>query len=316
MQNEHLITQYSEMATQEREFLLAKLQEVKPKKILTIGIAAGANESLILDFLERNEMLDSTEFYSIDYLTAYCHDDNKTSGFLVAECVPYLQKYWSLYTGGVSANFLEKIGGNIDFCVIDTVHRAPGEALDFLMVLPFLSKNATLVMHDLTYHVLGGGFSTRKGLDCDVSNDFCNICSILFNAWNGQKSYPTPYNFDKSPMFQNIGACILADNQLEDSNLESYFRVLNIPWYYMPSDDDISAIKKLFAKYYGQKYVEYFEKILSYQQLVIKQNNERINSHRTIAKLKNNIGYKIDRSIMHTYKRFYNKLREIGRAHV
>ncbi|EHV5187814.1 hypothetical protein K0T41_001250, partial [Campylobacter jejuni] len=51
-------------------------------------------------------------------------------------------------------------------CIIDTMHSYPGEALDFLFVLPYLSKNAVVIMHDLTFHIL-----------CDVS--YRNVCSVL-----------------------------------------------------------------------------------------------------------------------------------------
>ena len=47
---------------------------------------------------------------------------------------------WTLYTGGITSNFIEKIGGDIDFVFLDTVHYAPGEWLDILQILPFLKK--------------------------------------------------------------------------------------------------------------------------------------------------------------------------------
>ncbi|WP_334094419.1 hypothetical protein, partial [Helicobacter typhlonius] len=52
-----LITQYSEMVERERAFVLEQIQKYKPKKIVEIGIAAGANSVLILDFLFSNNFL-------------------------------------------------------------------------------------------------------------------------------------------------------------------------------------------------------------------------------------------------------------------
>lgn len=69
-----LITQYSEMVERERAFVLEQIQKYKPKKIVEIGIAAGANSVLILDFLSHNNLLDSTSLYALDYNTEYYRD--------------------------------------------------------------------------------------------------------------------------------------------------------------------------------------------------------------------------------------------------
>lgn len=69
-----LITQYSEMVERERAFVLEQIQKYKPKKIVEIGIAAGANSVLILDFLFSNNFLDSTSLYALDYNTTYYRD--------------------------------------------------------------------------------------------------------------------------------------------------------------------------------------------------------------------------------------------------
>lgn len=302
------IKKYSEMATEERAFVLEMIQKHKPKKILSVGIAAGANEAMILDFLERENRLSETQFFSIDYSPTYYRNENKPSGFLVALCVPHLQKYWNLYTGGFAANHLDKVGTDIDFCIIDTVHTAPGEALDFLMVLPYLSQNAVVIMHDLTYHFFDGG-----------THEFSNICSVLFNAYNGKKSYPSPYFFTQkeapkglSVIFQNIGACVLSDNQMDKNNVESYFRVLNLPWYYMPNNEDLSVARAHFIKHYGEYFGEYFDKILEYQRKWVekfyKMQRYEIYEAENI-KLKKKLTYKLDRLFANSYKKMYNALR-------
>ena len=56
-----------------------------------------------------------------------------------------------LYTGGLTAEFIETIGDEIDFVYIDTVNVTPGEMLDWLMVLPFLKNEAIVVFHDAFY---------------------------------------------------------------------------------------------------------------------------------------------------------------------
>lgn len=218
MLNPQTIAKYSEMHEAEREFLLSALKKHRPTKIAEIGIAAGANSALILDFLAQQGRLKSTQLHSIDYNRSYYRDFNepkpRNTGFLVDELVPHLAEYWHFYADGFAANHLDKIGRGIDFCIIDTVHTAPGEVLDFLMVLPYLTRDAVVIFHDLTYHVFRG-------------NPRDNICALVFAAMQGRKTLPEPYemsfasedsdswkNFvvnDKSQFLcQNIGLCELS----------------------------------------------------------------------------------------------------------
>ena len=46
---------------------------------------------------------------------------------------------------------------------IDTSHFELGEILDFLIILPFLSKGAVIVIHDIGYQIIvRGGKHTRR----------------------------------------------------------------------------------------------------------------------------------------------------------
>ena len=55
---------------------------------------------------------------------------------------------WTIYAGVNTAEVIEKIGNNIDFAFIDTVHWCPGEMLNWLEILPFLKEEAVVVFHD------------------------------------------------------------------------------------------------------------------------------------------------------------------------
>lgn len=250
-----LIAQYSEMVERERAFVLEQIQKYKPKKIVEIGIAAGANSVLILDFLFSNNLLDSTSLYALDYNTTYYRDlcgggeHNRKSGFLVQEIIPHLSSYYHLYTGGFCANHLDKIGGEIDFCIIDTVHSAPGEAFDFLMVLPYLAPNAVIILHDIAYH-------------CLAPNKYSHICALLFLSLVGEKKIPSQYAPYEN-IFQNIGSCVLASQQ--NDYLDLYFRILHMPWEYMPSEEDLSIFKNHILKHYGESFATAFEHIVALQ---------------------------------------------------
>ncbi|WP_299326176.1 class I SAM-dependent methyltransferase [uncultured Helicobacter sp.] len=252
------IAKYSEMIEHERAFVLEMLQKHKPKKICEIGIAAGANSVLILDYLNRNNLLDSTSLHAIDYNTTYYRDNVKQtgggkptprkSGFLVQELVPELASYYHLHTGGLSANHLDRVGDKIDLCIIDTVHAAPGEALDFLMVLPYLAPNAAIIIHDLAYHCL--------------ADKHHSICALLFHTLVGDKTIPPQYAPYEN-LFQNIGSCILSPNQ--STHVDLYFRLLHLPWVYMPNAEDLAVFKGHITKHYSREYLLAFEHILALQ---------------------------------------------------
>ncbi|GAD17999.1 class I SAM-dependent methyltransferase [Helicobacter fennelliae] len=174
------------------------------------------------------------------------------SGFLVQELVPELQNKWHLHTGGLVANHLDNIGKDIDLCIIDTVHSAPGEVLDFLMVLPYLSKNAVIIMHDLVFHI----FAEKNS----------SICALLFQALQGRKVFPP---FDEP--LQNIGSCVLAD--LTPSHIQQYFRILNFPWCYIPNDKDLQVFRNWIVKHYEPSFSVMFDRFVEIQRKWQKREN-------------------------------------------
>ena len=262
-----IIAQYSEMSERERAFVCETIKKHKPKKIVEIGIAAGTNSVIILDYLHENNLLDSTTFCAIDYNTTYYRDlrsgnymhncgggvesGQRKSGFLVQELVPHLTSYYNLYTGGLCANHLEKVGDGIDLCIIDTVHSSPGEGFDFLMVLPYLAENAVIILHDLSYHCFNRS-----------NNKHANICALLFFALVGKKEIPPQYP-PYEDVFQNIGSCVLSPNQKQF--LEYYFRILHMPWEYMPSNEDLLVFENYILKIYGEHFAVAFKHILALQ---------------------------------------------------
>lgn len=174
----------------------------------------------------------------------------RESGFLVDLLVPHLRDYYQVYKGGYCAKYLENVGDSIDLCIIDTVHAQPGEGLDFLMVLPYLSENATIILHDIAYHTM------------DFDNRHHNICALLFLSLFGKKTIPQPYD-NYSTAFQNIGACVLDSDQ--SRFYEYYFRILHFPWVYMPPKKDVLVFKNHIAKHYPQDLIEAFDNMETLQ---------------------------------------------------
>ncbi|MEI0550864.1 class I SAM-dependent methyltransferase [Brachyspira intermedia] len=246
---------FSLMTYNERKFINGIIRQTKPKKILEIGMAAGGSSLLILNAIKD---IKDSKLYSIDYIEKWWENTSKNIGFLVEERGQNLLDRWNPYRGGVAAKFIEEIGGDIDVCLLDSAHHNPGELLDFLMVLPFLKKNAIVIIHDIIiphtynnnpnyYHPYINKEYYPEGI----------TCGALFSCLKGKKYTINSQYFNG---LGNIGAVILDDNIME--NLFDYFFILTFPWYYIPTDNDFNYMITLFNKYYSKNLVDLFVSII------------------------------------------------------
>ena len=247
----------NEMSYLERCFLNGIIRQTKPKKILELGVSAGGSSAIILNAIKD---FDNAKLYSIDYSKKWYRDNSKNTGFIIDEKFSNLKNKWKLYTEGTAAKFMDEIGGEIDLCLIDTMHINPGEFLDFLIVLPYLKKNAILILHDIALH---------------YSNKFSATNGILFSCLKGKK---LSFNEGLWNRFANIGAVILDEN-IKD-NILDYLYLLTLPFEYLPTDNDILECQKLFSKNYEEEFVDTFMNImLKNKQLFIEKNtisNDRL----------------------------------------
>ncbi len=243
--------QNSEMSDNDRAFLNSTVRKKRPLKCLELGVSRGASSIIILNAIKD---IAGAHLYSIDYNENHYRLKDKKTGFYV-DNYPELKKQWTLKTGGLALNFLDEIGGEIDFCLIDTVHSNPGEILDFLMVLPFLKKDAIVCFHDTNLHL------AKIIPFADKSMQFTN--SLLMSAIRGEKiipSYKKPYEVD---FFTNIGGIQLTEET--SRHLYEIFNLLSIKWAYFPNDTDLNQCKEFFARFYPDYYLEYFDKIIAKQ---------------------------------------------------
>ncbi|PTY40508.1 class I SAM-dependent methyltransferase [Brachyspira hampsonii] len=246
----------NEMSDIERKFLNGIIRQLKPKKILEVGVSAGGSSIIILNAIKD---IEEAKLYSIDYLKKWHFNNEKDVGFLVKEKCDYLTNKWKLYTGGVTANFIEEIGGDIDLCLLDTAHRNPGEFMDFLMFLPYMKKNAIIIIHDIMFHTFN--------IDTQAST-----CCLLFNTIKGKK-FTAKDNFNNNlGNIANIGAVILDDNIMD--NILEHFLLLTLPWKYIPKDEDIIITQRLFSKHYNKELIDLFLSIV-----LMHKNNFVINSN-------------------------------------
>ena len=266
---DELIKDISEMQKIERQFINGIIRQVKPKKILEVGISSGAGTAIILNAIKD---MQESKLYSIDYNTKWYKDKSKLSGFIVTENFKDLTDKWKLYTGGAASKFMEIIGNDIDMCIMDTVHWNPGEFLDFLMVFPFLKKNAIFILHDIQIFI-------------PRNNDLKSLtCPMLFSALKGKKFY-----IEKSDLgcgYSNIGAIILDTDYIKET-IEDIFFMLTFPWGYKIQNSLHIDTIKLFNKYYDEYLVSKYEQIILYNKDIelnaIQKDIELLNTNQKIV---------------------------------
>jgi len=248
------ISPFSEMTREEREFLNGLLRYHKPKKILEVGVSAGASSAIML-----NACCDwEAEIHSIDYVDKWYNDASKDTGFLINKMMPDLAAKWHLHTGAIAAKFMDDIGGDIDFCLLDTTHVNPGEFLDFLMVFPYLKPDAIIVIHDVSLHTVN--YKLPFG-------DVLTTCGTLFSALRGTRFLPSKTNHK---FFPNIGAIKLSADLKDD--LWPFFNLLTLPWRGVEKSnwsyleaDEWSYMEKFIARHYPAELQIFFSKIIEYK---------------------------------------------------
>ena len=195
---ENEIKNYIEFVLDEQKFFNGLLRTIKPKKIVEIGVSCGGSAVLILNAIKD---IEGAKLFSIDKSINWYRDGNKKTGYLVQEKFPELMNKWTLYTGGLTAEFIETIGDGIDLAFIDTIHITPGEMLDWLMVLPFLKNGAIVVFHD-AFILYSGNQVLREKRHTPNNQLMCYIRGDLILPHYGNSVFE-----------RNIGALKLSSEQ-------------------------------------------------------------------------------------------------------
>ena len=229
-----------EMTHFESGFLCGLLKRERPKKILEVGVAAGGTSAVLLKSISMLNL--NTKLYSVDLCHKYYANPSLDVGYIVKETVPDLMQNWNLFTGNVVSEYLEKIGSDIDFCILDTMHTLPGELLDFLCVLPYLKQDAMVVLHDTALHFLSPEFS------------LCYATQVLMSVVVADKIYPC--DIQNIENIANIGAFKVNSNTYK--YIENVFGGLRMPWNYIPDDISLVNFDKFFAKHYNNSLCNIF----------------------------------------------------------
>lgn len=224
---------YSEMTTFEASYLCALLRENNPQKILEIGVSAGGTTAIMLNCLAM--IGSSADFSSIDISEYWYQDPSKKSGFMIDVAKQVIQNcnVKHEFLVGAIPRWIDKVGDEIDFLILDTVHRLPGELLDFLVCLPYLKNGATVVLHDTMFHTFSGeeyrnGYATQ----------------VLLDVVKAKKN--RIYRLNEEIFSPNIASFVIDEDTIR--NVEDVFAALSLPWGYAP--------KRVLLKEYREQYVK------------------------------------------------------------
>ncbi|MDR1451314.1 MAG: class I SAM-dependent methyltransferase [Helicobacteraceae bacterium] len=247
-----------EMTKSEREFVTALICRYKPRKLLELGVSAGGSSVLMMS--AANKTNEGEEYparlYAIDYAEKYYRNIKLSVGYIVDQ-YPELKPHYHIYSGGMAYRFLDLIGEDIDFCLIDTAHVNPGEILDFLMVLPYLKENAVVVLHDVGMH-------TSMSSKSFARRDLNHTTALLFSAICGKVLLPAFFSKTENNemYFANVGAIVIDKTTRE--HLFGAFNLLTIRWSYKPSSREESEICEFFQRHYDQLFADFTARIFAY----------------------------------------------------
>lgn len=227
------------MSEFESAFLCGLLQKFEPKKILEVGVWAGGSTAIVMQCLE--DIGCKYEMHSVEVLKECAGVPGKISGF-AAEAVKNNLKCGEhqFYFGKILPQLIEEIGGDIDFLILDTMHQAPGEILDFIVALPYLTDNAVVVLHDVAEHQL------------DKAHTLFYATGALFSAVTADKifNYMPSDSSNYGSRYSNIAAFQI--NSQTAKNIYNVFLSLMLRWSYVPSQDQFNAYDNFFRRNYSQ----------------------------------------------------------------
>lgn len=246
--------EWIEMTKFESAFLCGLLKKRRPHKILEVGVAGGGTTAIILQCLDMISQTETCEMYSVDLAKEYYRDTSKRTGFAAESIKKQIKPaiHHTFLLGDVLPEYLEAIGKNIDFVILDTMHILPGELLDFLAVLPYLTADACVVLHDIAASHLWGDSQTFA-------------TQLLLNTVTAEKIIIK--DSDREYEYPNIGAFLI--NPDTKKYVQDCFHALSLTWSYIPEDDHLLKYRACYEQHYDVSCLEIFDMITGMQKHII-----------------------------------------------
>lgn len=258
-----------EMNNHDHAFLCGMIKKFMPRKILEIGVAEGGTTAIIMYCLAMLKL--QSDVYSVDLCERLYCDNTKQTGYeyIRLESLVQGKSRHQFYFGKTIAEQIDKIGKDIDFVIIDTTHKLPGEILDFLCVFPYLTSDAIIVLHDTNLNYS----RAVKGNRSQIFTSKDSIATkVLFSSVVADK-----YMVLQQGELPNIAAFSI--NKDTGKYIESLFYALTFTWAYMPVKEMLGAYRKIFERWYDKGCLKCFDMAIA--------NNRRIMERYQLTQLIN-----------------------------
>lgn len=224
-------------------FVCGLLRTFRPKKIVEIGIAYGGTTAIIVNAISKLGY--ECEMHSIDILNDFRGEVPGSYLYRAQEYIDMSKINHSFHLGNVSPAFLDEIGKDVDFLVLDTAHGLPGELLEFITCFPYLADNAVVVLHDVVDHCTwrennGKEYATQLLFDTVVAEKYMNT------------------DDERCALYPNIAAFRI--NEDTAKYISDCFGAMTMTWLYMPDDKQYNLYRESIRKNYASEYVEMMNK--------------------------------------------------------
>lgn len=236
-----------EMSREDHGFLCGIIKQIRPKKILEVGVAEGGTTAVIVKSLEILGL--NCDMFSVDLYEQLWHDKRLETGYIYKKQKKTEDINHRFLFGKTVAGRLSQIGGEIDLVILDTTHQMPGEVLDFLSVLPFLSKDCMVVLHDLNLSYLKAQTASLSSIRSAMG---IIATKVVYTTVVAEKYY----NFDAEHLFNIAAFKVTEDTRKFSMDL---FISLSFVWGYNLDDIVLQEYRNLFEQYYPPQCLEMFD---------------------------------------------------------
>lgn len=230
------------MSREDHGFISGVIKKFRPKKVLEVGVDRGGTTAMIIKSLEMLGC--NSKIFGVDIDVTH---KSYNVGFLTNKIMIPRSIDFTLLTGKLLIDRLEEIGDEIDMVILDTIHQVPGEIFEFLTILPFLSKNGIVILHDVDLSSYYAS-NLKKIALCFT----CTAPKVLFPAITGEKFYN--YNDERS---YNIAAVRINEDTF--NNIGDVFFTLTNLWSYKLKEGDIEKYRKFFQKHYTSENLKLYD---------------------------------------------------------
>lgn len=242
-------TEIFEMTYEQTGFLCGLIKKFKPKKLVEVGVSSGGTTSNIMNCLDILGL--DTQMYSIDLNERLYRDTSRETGYYAKDIIREKKIFYHRFLlGHYLPEVLEDIGYGIDFIILDTVHHLPGELLDFLAVFPFLTSDATVVLHDIAL-----------SHDNSRGDRYIFATQVLFETVFADKYLN---NDDKYP---NIGAFRINENTKD--SIPDVFSSLTLTWRYLLPDKEKDIYREWYNMHYPDILIKLFDQAVDLNEKTI-----------------------------------------------